>query len=232
MFRIKVSRDYTERCSGYPTCVIMSTTVDSYSTPAGGGRRRRADARRNEQALLDAAAVVFVASGVNAPIREIAAAAGVGVGTIYRHFPQRADLVVAVYRHQVETCAAAAPTLLADSESTLGALRLWLDLFVEFLVTKHGLAEVMQADVAGLGVLHGWFLDQLLPACAMLLDAAVDAGEARAGLDAYELMRGVGNLCIGAENDPRYDPARLIDLIVNGLSRPEQDPVATDSVAR
>ena len=68
---------------------------------------RRVDARRNEQALLDAAAAAFVAAGVEAPVRDIAARAGVGVGTVYRHFPTRADLVVAVYRHQVEACAEA-----------------------------------------------------------------------------------------------------------------------------
>ena len=77
--------------------------------PANGqaSPRKRADARRNEQALLAAAAAVFVASGVEAPVRDIAAAAGVGMGTIYRHFPTRADLVIAVYRHQVEACAEA-----------------------------------------------------------------------------------------------------------------------------
>ena len=71
--------------------------------------RKRADARRNEAMLLDAAAAAFVESGVNVPVREIAARAGVGVGTIYRHFPARADLIVAVYRHQVEACADAGP---------------------------------------------------------------------------------------------------------------------------
>ena len=70
---------------------------------------KRADARRNEQALLAAAAAVFVTSGVDAPVRDIAARAGVGMGTIYRHFPTRADLIIAVYRHQVEACAEAGP---------------------------------------------------------------------------------------------------------------------------
>ena len=79
-------------------------------------RAKRADARRNEQTLLDAAAAVFVTSGVDAPVREIAARAGVGMGTIYRHFPTRADLIVAVYRHQVEACAEAGPALLAGSD--------------------------------------------------------------------------------------------------------------------
>src|SRR5208282_4399134 len=80
--------------------------ADSQSAQAPA-RSKRADALRNEQALLSAAAAVFVTSGVDAPIREIAARAGVGIGTIYRHFPTRADLVVAVYRHQVEACAEA-----------------------------------------------------------------------------------------------------------------------------
>ncbi|MBX4180282.1 TetR/AcrR family transcriptional regulator, partial [Streptomyces geysiriensis] len=70
-------------------------------------RPRRADARRNQKALLDAAAAVFVRSGVEAPVRDIAAEAGVGTATIYRHFPTRADLIVGVYRHQVEACAEA-----------------------------------------------------------------------------------------------------------------------------
>src|SRR6476659_1076137 len=93
-------------------------------------RKIRADAQRNEQALLAAAAAVFVISGVEAPVRDIAAAAGVGMGTMYRHFPSRADLVVAVYRHQVETCAQAGPTFLNDSSSPLAALTDWVDLFI------------------------------------------------------------------------------------------------------
>ena len=84
--------------------------------------RKRADARRNEQTLLEAAAAVFVASGVDAPVRDIAARAGVGMGTIYRHFPTRADLIIAVYRHQVEACAGAGPALLAAGPTAYAAL--------------------------------------------------------------------------------------------------------------
>src|ERR1035438_992984 len=102
--------------------------------------RKRADARRNEETLLDAAAAAFVTSGVDVPVRDIAAKAGVGVGTIYRHFPTRADLIVAVYRHQVEACAEAGPVLLASSSTPHAALARWINLFVDFLVTKHGLA--------------------------------------------------------------------------------------------
>ena len=182
-------------------------------------RPKRADARRNERALLDAAAAVFVASGVEAPVREIAAEAGVGVGTIYRHFPTRADLVVAVYRHQVEACAEAGPELLESSSSPYAALRRWIDLFVDFLVTKHGLAAALQPDNAGFGALHAYFLDRLVPVCARLLDAAAEAGEIRADVDAQGLMRGVGNLCVGADNDPHYDARRMVGLLVAGLLR-------------
>ncbi|MFC7548737.1 TetR/AcrR family transcriptional regulator [Plantactinospora sp. GCM10030261] len=179
--------------------------------------RKRADARRNEKALLDAAAAAFVTSGVDVPVRDIAVRAGVGVGTIYRHFPTRSDLIVAVYRHQIEACAEAGPALLADSDTPHTALARWIDLFVDFLVTKHGLAAALQSDNAAFQTLHAYFLDRLVPVCDRLLDAAVDAGEIRPDLDAHELLRGVGNLCVGAGNDPRYDARRLVDLLVAGL---------------
>ena len=168
----------------------------------GGVPTKRADARRNEETLLDAAAAVFVTSGVEAPVRDIAAEAGVGMGTIYRHFPTRADLVIAVYRHQVEACAEAGPALLASSARRTPHWGRWIDLFVDFLVTKHGLAAALQSDSAGFETLHAYFLDRLVPVCAQLLDAAAAAGEIRADMEAYELMRGVGNLCIGAATTP------------------------------
>ncbi len=180
-------------------------------------RSQRADARRNQATLLDAAAAVFVASGVEAPVREIAAKAGVGMGTIYRHFPTRADLIVAVYRHQVDACAEAGPALLASGPTPYAALGHWIDLFVDFLVTKHGLAAVLRSDNAGFETLHTYFLDRLVPVCADLLAAAAEAGEIRADVTAYELMRGVGNLCVGAGQDPRYDARRLVALLVAGL---------------
>ncbi|MGW5452506.1 TetR/AcrR family transcriptional regulator [Nocardia sp. NPDC003979] len=178
--------------------------------------RKRADAERNERTLLDAAAATFVASGVDAPVREIAAAAGVGVGTIYRHFPTRADLIVAVYRHQVEACAQAAPQLLASTEP-YEALTRWIDLFTDFLVTKHGLAAALQSDDPTFQALHANFLDRLLPACGELLDAAAAAGEIRTDIDPYLLLRGIGNVCIGAESDQRYDARRVVELLVAGL---------------
>ena len=180
-------------------------------------RPKRADARRNQKTLLDAAAAVFVTSGVEAPVRDIAAKAGVGTATIYRHFPTRADLIIAVYRHQVEACAAAGPALLASSPTPYAALARWINLFVDFLVTKHGLAAVLQSDSAGFDTLHAYFLDRLVPVCAQLLAAASQAGEISTDMDAYELMRGIANLCVGADNDPRYDGRRMVELLIAGL---------------
>jgi AcrR family transcriptional regulator len=184
--------------------------------------RKRADARRNEQTLLDAAAAVFVRSGVEAPVRDIAAAAGVGMGTIYRHFPTRADLVIAVYRHQVESCAEAGPALLASSDTPHAALTRWVDLFVDFLVTKHGLAAALRSDNARFDTLHAYFIDRLVPVITQLVEAAADAGEICRDVDAYGLMRGIGNLCVGVEGagDPHYDPRRLVGLLIAGLRQP------------
>ena len=184
---------------------------------SGAAGPKRADARRNKAALLDAAAAAFAGSGVNVPVRDIAARAGVGVGTIYRHFPTRADLIVAVYRHQVEACADAGPALLAELDSPHDALARWLGMFVDFLVTKHGLAEVLQSDDAAFQALHAYFIDRLVPVCGQLLAAAAAAGEVRPGLDAYELLRGVGSLCAGAGGDPRYNPRHLVELLIAGL---------------
>ena len=191
------------------------TTIDKGAgQPA---RKIRADAQRNEQALLAAASTVFVTSGVQAPVRDIAAAAGVGMGTIYRHFPTRADLIVAVYRHQVEACAEAGPVLLANGGSPHAALGQWANLFVDFLVTKHGLAAALQPDSLGFDALHAYFLDRLVPVCAQLLAAATEAGEISADIDAYELMYGIGSLCVGGDFDPRYNARRMVELLIAGL---------------
>ncbi|MEJ2861201.1 TetR/AcrR family transcriptional regulator [Actinomycetospora flava] len=178
--------------------------------------KRRADARRNESALLDAAAAVFVTSGVEAPVRDVAAKAGVGVGTVYRHFPTRADLVVAVYRHQVDACVAAGEEALERAGGRFDALAGWIDRFVDFLVTKHGLAGALQSDSPQFETLHAYFLDRLVPVCGRLLDAAAAAGEIRDDVPPLQLMRAVGNLCIGAD-DARYDARRMVGVLLDGL---------------
>ena len=192
----------------------MTDSASGSGTPAPG---KRSDARRNEATLLAAAAAAFIASGVDVPVRDVAAMAGVGVGTIYRHFPTRADLIVAVYRHQVEACVDAGPTLLRDSKSAHAALTDWIDLFVDFLITKRGLAGALRSDSAAFETLHAYFLDRLVPVCAQLLKAGAAAGEIVPDVEAYELMRGVGNICIGADTDPNYDARRIVQLVIAGL---------------
>lgn len=193
----------------------MSSAEPGWST----GKRPVGRPQRSRQELLDAAAAVFVSSGVDAPVREIAARAGVGMGTIYRHFPTRAELVVAVYRHQVEACAEAGPRLLAESPDAESALRAWIAMFVDFLVTKHGLADALRGDDAGSGALHQYFVDRLVPVCGTLLDAARPASSHRVegrGLDGYNLLKGVGNLCIGASTDPAYTAGELVQTLITG----------------
>lgn len=176
---------------------------------------RRAGVERNREALLTAAAAVFVEQGVQAPIRDIAGRAGVGVGTVYRHFPSRAELVIAVYRHQLDECATLAAKLLDEPLAPAEALTRWIDAFVEFLVTKHGLGVALQSEDPSLLSLHALMLDKLVPACASLLDAGVAAGEIDPRVTAYTLMRAVGNLCIlGA----RYGRAEAKDMVARLLA--------------
>lgn len=186
---------------------------------AQAGRTRRADALRNQQTLLDAAAAVFLRAGVDAPVREIAAEAGVGMGTLYRHFPTRADLVVAVFRHQLDSLSSREVIVPALSEDPYGALRSWVHRFADFLVTKHGLARALRSDQAGFDALHAEFLERLLPVCDQLLKNAARSGVSRSDVRAVDFLHAVGNLCIGVEADPEYDVHGMIDLFIAGLKQ-------------
>ena len=180
---------------------------------AGPDRRVRADAQRNIDALLQAALAVFATSGVDAPVREIAEQAGVGIGTMYRHFPQRADLVAAVFRHEVDACADAAPILAAE-HAPGEALARWLERFAAFIATKRGLASALHSGNPVFDTLPGYFTKRLLPALQSLLDAAIAAGEVRADVDADDLLNAVAGLCSHA------DPARsrrMVALLIDGL---------------
>lgn len=176
---------------------------------------RQAGVQRNREALLAAAAAVFVEQGVRAPVRDIAERAGVGVGTVYRHFPSRAELVTAVYRHQLDECAVLAANLLHQPIAPVAALARWIDAFVEFLVTKHGLGVALQSDDPSLLGLHTLMLDTLIPACEALIGAGVAAGEIDPRVRAYPLMRAVGNLCIlGAD----YGRAEAMEMVARLLA--------------
>lgn len=178
---------------------------------------KRRDAARSERVLLDAAARVFAEEGVDATVRRIAVAAGVGMGTLYRHFPTRSDLMVAVYRHQIDACAEAGPALLRSAASPFEALMQWVHQFVGFLATKHGLGNVWQGDTAGITALHRLFLDRLVPVLADLLEAARRSGDVVADVGAYELIRAVGDLVAWDVPDPDYDVRRIVTLLVMGL---------------
>jgi AcrR family transcriptional regulator len=176
---------------------------------------REAGARRTREALLEAATEVFVERGVQAPIRDIAGRAGVGVGTVYRHFPDRAALVIAVYRHQIDECVALAEEL-QDSSEPGRALEEWIGAFVEFLVTKHGLGVALQSDDAGFQSLHALMLDKLVPACGLLVEGAVAHDELDPGVTAYALMRAVGNLCILGPGYEREDARAMVARLLAG----------------
>lgn len=206
---------------GEGVCDDEAVSSHEHATHATDAPRRRRDVQRNQQSLLEAAAVVFASSGVGAPVREVAAAAGVGVATLYRHFPTRSDLVVAVYRHQIEECAQAGPQLLASAPSPFEATLRWVHLFVDFLGTKHGLARVWEGDADEFTALHVLFLDRLVPVLADLLDAARAAGEVVAPISAYRLLRAVGDLVAWSPHDPDYDVREVVTLLISGLRQPQ-----------
>lgn len=194
----------------------MVTENTAPGAPRSASRRLRADARRNIDSLLEAAKAVFATSGVDAPPKEIADLAGVGVGTLYRHFPQRSDLVKAVFRHEVDACAAAAPALAAAHEPG-EALQMWLLRYTEFLAAKRGLAPALHSGDPAFEALPAYFTRNLGPALGSLLEAAVANGEIRADISATDLLRAVGNLCLPATDaGPAYSQ-RMVALLVDGL---------------
>jgi AcrR family transcriptional regulator len=190
---------------------------DNSLEPRGSMHRRvRVDAQRNIDALLQSALAVFATSGVDAPVREIAEKAGVGIGTLYRHFPQRADLVAAVFRHEIDACADAA-AILAAEYGPGEALARWMQRYAAFIATKRGLATALHSGNPAFEPLPAYFQERLLPAFRMLLDAAVAAGEVRADVDADDLLSAVANLSMQAL-DENHDRARhMVAILIDGL---------------
>ena len=179
-------------------------------------RHLRADALRNEDAVLEAAKEVFTTSGVDAPVRQIAARAGVGPGTLYRHFPKRSDLVAAVFRREVDACAAEA-TLLAADHPPGEALSRWLKRYTGFLATKKGLAAALHSGDPAFQELPDYFRTSFEPVLASLLDAAAAAGEARRDIEPYDLLRAIGNLAAATGDDGAAHAGRMLDLLIDGL---------------
>jgi AcrR family transcriptional regulator len=179
-------------------------------------RRVRADAQRNIDTLLQTALAVFSTSGVDAPIREIAEKAGVGVGTVYRHFPQRADLIAAVFRREIDACADAAP-ILSAGHAPFEALANWMQRYAAFIAAKRGLAKALHSGDPAFDTLPGYFDQRLRPALHTLLEAATAAGEVRADVDADELLGAVASLCMSAHNAGPGRAERMVALLVDGL---------------
>ncbi len=176
----------------------------------------RADKQRNLDALLEAARAVFATSGVDAPVREIAAQAGVGLATLYRHFPERSDLVAAVFRREVDACAAAAPEL-ARHHGPEEALARWLHRYAEFIAAKRGLAAALHSEDAAFKALPAYIRENLEPAIRSLLAAAVDAGRVRNDVEPYELLWAIANLCIPVASVGPHHNRRMVDLLIDGL---------------
>ena len=189
---------------------------DEQEPKGGKPRPMRADAQRKMASLLQAAMEVFAKSGVDAPVREIAERAGVGLGTVYRHFPQRSNLIVAVFQSRVDACADAA-SVLASKYEPGEALARWMQHFVDFIATKRGLAAALHSGDPAYSALPGYFNKRLLPALKTLLDTAVAAGVVRPGIEAEDLLRAVATLCHGPHgNEPVY-ARRMVALLVDGL---------------
>ncbi len=198
---------------------MTEKTVPGAAGPQAPGRaprRLRADARRNVECLLEAAKTVFAAAGVNAPAKGIADLAGVGVGTLYRHFPQRSDLVKAVFQHEVDACADAAPALAAAYEPG-EALAQWLHRYTGFVATKRGLAPALHSGDPAYGALPGYFMQRLGPALGSLLDAAAAAGEIRDDIVPRDLLHAVANLCLPAPGEGVAYSQRMVALLIDGL---------------
>ena len=179
-----------------------------------GERRVRADAQRNLDALLQSAKTVFATSGVDAPVREITERAGVGIGTFYRHFPQRADLIAAVFRHEIDSCAQAAAVLAAE-HAPAEALARWMQRYAAFIATKRGLAPALHSGNPAFDTLRGYFEQRVRPALRTLIESAIATGEIRSDVGADDLLHAVASLCMPAQNDDRAQ--RMVALLVDGL---------------
>jgi AcrR family transcriptional regulator len=189
--------------------------------PPGAPRRLRADAQRNVDALIKAARTVFDTSGVDAPAKEIADLAGVGVGTLYRHFPLRSDLVKAVVESGIDACAAAGPQLSAVHEPG-EALAEWLRRYTAFLGTKRGLAPALHSGDPAYQALPGYFRQKVGPALTELLGTAAASGAVRDDVNAQDLLYAIANLCMPVPGEgPEYNQ-RMVAILIDGLRTPHR----------
>ena len=192
----------------------LASDADAYADVAG--KPLRSDAQRSLDALLQAAKEVFATSGVDAPVREVAARARLGVGTLYRHFPSRSDLIAAVFRREIDACADAAVTL-AQQYEPFDALARWMQRFAAFLATKRGLAGALHSGEPAFEALPAHFDRRLRPALQSLLASAAAAGQVRADVAADELLHAVARLCSSSSDDGSGEAERMVALLADGL---------------
>ena len=193
----------------------MSPTEESAATP----RRRRADAVRNSEAVLEAAKAAFAASGVDAPMRDIAARAGVGVGTIYRNYPLRSDLIIAVFRRELDATAAEADRLAAEYPPA-EALRRWSEALARFVATKRGFASALHSGDPAYQPLPSQFLGVLAPKVQCMLDAGAQDGTIRSDIRAEDLIYALSRLADTYPGDSGGHAARMTDVLLDGLLLP------------
>ncbi len=177
----------------------------------------RSDAARNRERLLKAATTVFGAGGADASLEAVARRAGVGIGTLYRHFPTREALYEAVYRHEVQQLSDLAEQL-KNEPSPIEALRRWLRSGVEFVATKKGMIQALAVAVTTGSELHAHSFEKLTNASRDLLQRAVAAGEIRPDIEPEDLVRSLVGMCY-VHNQPGWQAnvLRLMDVLVDGL---------------
>lgn len=182
-------------------------------------RKARVDAERNRQRLLDAAKAVFAEKAASASLEEIARAAGVGIGTLYRHFPTRDALIEAVYRHEAEQLALAA-TRLSAKHPPIIALREWLLVFVDYLDAKYGMAAALNLLVSGTSALYAESGAQMKQAIAKLTQDAVASGDIRMDMEPLDLLRALAGV-MNREPGPDSKRAarRLVDILIAGVRK-------------
>jgi len=202
--------------SAAPTDSFSAAPAAEETAPADT-RPLRADARRNRDAVLAIAADAFSENGVEASLEDIARKAGVGIGTLYRHFPTREDLVFATYRREVELLSQSAPELAAQM-SPSEALREWMRRFVRYAATKRGMVGMLRTMMQTRAELVAGTKDRIQGAAGLLLRSAADAGEIRGDITAEDLMRSMGGICMANDQaGPPENAARLVDLVFDGL---------------
>ena len=182
------------------------------------GRKPRADGLRNRERLIDVAKLAFAEIGPNVSLEEIARRAEVGIGTLYRHFPTRDDIIAAVYRREVTQLADAAKRLL-ETRPAGEALHEWLRLFVDYIATKKVIAPALASMAGGTSALYESSIDLMKGAIADLVEKAIAAGDIRPDVEPFDLVQALGSFAMGVSTSPGWETRtlRLIDILMDGL---------------